>query len=126
MADEISVRVAVYAASGSYVLNIEKSVLDDLDQLGDAPGVVEIGTSEEVISFGDVLCPGWCLIENLDATNYVDMGPESSGAMVNWQRIEAGKVALVFLYPNVVVRAKANTAAVRLLVRALNNGTLGT
>ena len=125
MANEISIAVRVYASSGSYSLSVDKSILDDLSILGDAPGVVTVGTSEENINFGDVLCPGWCIIENLDTTNYVDIGPDSTG-MVEMIRVEAGKVAIVFLYPNVTLVAKANTAAVQLLVRAFNNGTLGT
>lgn len=125
MADEISIAVRVYAESGSYIFSAEKSVVDDLHQLGHAPGRVVVGTSEEEISFGDVLCPGWCLVENLDTTNYVDIGPDSSG-MVEMLRIYPGMVQLLYLYPNVTLKAKANTAEVALLIRALNNGTLGT
>lgn len=123
MADEFTIMARVYAALGSYTVNIERSVTDDLSLEGDAPGIVEIGTSEENIDFGDIAVPGWCYLQNLDDTNYVDIGPDSTG-MVEMIRLYPGMPALVFLFPSVTLVGKANTAACRVLIRAFNNGTM--
>ena len=54
---------------------------------------------------------GWCIIRNLDSTNYVTVGPDSTG-QVNFLRILAGEQAgPMQLNPGVVIKATANTAA---------------
>lgn len=83
---------------------------------GGNPGMVDIGTSEEDISFGDIT-PGFVIIQNMDATNYVQIGPKSGGAMIAYQKIRPGRFALIELDAGVTMRAKANTATVRLRIR---------
>ncbi|MES2788123.1 MAG: hypothetical protein V4719_00780 [Planctomycetota bacterium] len=73
-----------------------------------------VGTTEEVVGFGDLVAARWALFRNLDATNYVDIGPESAGAMVSLIRLKPGEACLLPLKPGVVLRAQANTAAIKL------------
>jgi hypothetical protein len=76
-----------------------------------------IGTSEEVVDFGDITTNGYAFIRNLDPANYVVYGPESGGAMVVFGKLKAGEFALLRISPTIVMRAKADTAACLLDVR---------
>lgn len=74
-----------------------------------------IGTSEEDIVLTDITTPGWVEILNLDSTNYCQLGPKSGGSMIPFLKLLPGKTAGPFyLDDSVTMRAKANTAAVRL------------
>lgn len=73
-----------------------------------------IGTTEEVIDFGDVATNGYLFIKNVDPTNYVTFGPESTGAMVVVGKLKPGEWAWFRVAPTVVMRAKADTADVKL------------
>lgn len=99
--------------------NIQPITVTQTTVGGGNPGTVTIGTSEEDISFGDVV-PGYVILENLDPTNYVEIGPKSGGAMILYQKISAGCFAIIELGASVTMRAKANTAAVSLRVRGYN------
>lgn len=120
MANEIRMNARVQINNGDYV---DSFVLNqasyDQAAVGGHKPVVIVGTSEEVISLGDISTPGLCVFQNLDETNYVDIGPESAGAMVPIIRLAAGRIALLWLSPTVTLRAQANTASVKLLMMAL-------
>ncbi|RPI76136.1 MAG: hypothetical protein EHM42_10765 [Planctomycetaceae bacterium] len=114
MADEIKVRVKTTLANG-YLADLfdpgEVSITQTTG-LKHCP-VVDIGTSEEDISFGDISAAniGYCAMRNLDTTNYVDIGPKSGGAMVGMLRLKPGEPQSMRLVPGVTLRAVANTAA---------------
>jgi hypothetical protein len=122
MANEISANVSLHASEGYLVVNISESFYDDLTIAGMGGAVQKIGTSEEAISFGDVAYPGWCVLKNVDATNYIDIGPDSTG-MVNALRLYPGKAMMLYMYPSASWKAKANTAEARLWVRCFEAGT---
>lgn len=86
---------------------------------GGNPGEVDIGTSEEDISFGDVV-PGLVCIQNLDAANYVQIGPKASGAMVPMIKLAAGTATMFYLDGSVTLRAKANTTTVKCMIKGYN------
>jgi hypothetical protein len=122
MSDEITVSASIRVRNGNLRADINPGSLQ-IDQAvarGPAPGSVNVGTSEEVISFAELATLGLILIQNLDGTNFVDFGPESSGAMVAAVRILAGEVALFRLVPGVTYRAKADTAACNVVFSAFN------
>jgi len=75
-----------------------------------------IGTSAEALTTGDIATLGIAMLENLDAANFVDVGPDDGGTMKDFMRIEAGERYPVRLKPGITVKAKADTAPVRLLV----------
>lgn len=60
---------------------------------------------------------GLLWIKNLDATNYVKLGPTSGGAIVPMIRLRAGKVALIPLEPGLTLRVQANTASCQVAFR---------
>ena len=77
--------------------------------------MVKIGTSEEAITISDVTTPGWAFIQNVDDTNYVDIGPDSAGSMVPCIRLYPGMGHTISLYPTATWRGQANTAEVNLV-----------
>lgn len=86
---------------------------------GGNPGYASIGTSEEDISFGDVT-PGLVIMENLDSANFVKYGPKSGGAMIEFARIAPGGFAVIQLQGSAIIRAIADTAAVKVRIRGYN------
>lgn len=123
MANEISLGVSLQVSNDPYVLTINKSKSIDCAYIGEGGGVQIIGTSAETVDLGDISYPGYVYLENLDSTNYVDYGPDSGG-MVTMGRLLAGECAVLRLAPSgVTLKAQANTADVKLLVRCLEAGT---
>jgi hypothetical protein len=86
---------------------------DDLLQLTQV-----IGTTAEAVSFGEITgAPAQVMIQNLDATNFVEIGGDS-GLTVFKLKILAGKAVLISPSSGTMY-AKADTAAVRILVVAV-------
>jgi hypothetical protein len=83
--------------------------------------VIDVGTTEEALVTTDVSTLGWVFFRNLDTTNFVDIGPESAGAMVAMVRLKAGECAAMRLKPGITLRAKADTAAVLLEMKLWND-----
>jgi hypothetical protein len=83
--------------------------------------VVSVGTSEEDLTVGDISTLGWLTLQNLDATNYVQWGPKSGGAMVAVGRLKPGEIAHLRLEPGITLRWIANTGACKVLVKLLED-----
>ncbi len=112
MADEIVITVLAELTNGNFKDRIDHGQQKfDQTAIGASSNVVNVGTSEEDVSVGDVTTLGWCFVRNLDTTNYVTWGPKSSGSMVAVGRIEAGEVICFRLEPGVTLRWIANTAS---------------
>jgi hypothetical protein len=73
-------------------------------------------TSDQVISlptsskFTAALQGYFCAV-NLDATNYVDVGPTSGGAIIPFGRLYPRYPIIIPIVPSIVVRLQANTAS---------------
>ena len=111
MADEITTRGSLELINGGYKLKVDLGTLKfDQTGTGGRDVVVNVGTSAETIASDEIGTLGWCLLLNLDATNYVTYGPDSTG-QVDFGRLEAGEFALFRLEPGITLKATANTAA---------------
>lgn len=122
MANEITITLSASCANGYFKSAFQPgSIQLNQTAIGGHGPVVSVGTSEEALTFGDISTLGYMALRNLDTTNYVDIGPESGGAMVPMVRLKAGNVAIMRLKPGITVRAQANTAAVKLQVWALED-----
>jgi len=114
MANEISKTVSLTLSSGTPALKATfKPGTLTLDQTTAKlySTVNEIGTSEESITdFGDLATTeyGQCVIRNLDATNYVQVGITTA---TYFARIYPGDFAVIPLEDAVDLFLKANTAA---------------
>lgn len=73
--------------------------------------VQQIGTSEEALGLGELASLGYCMIKNLDATNYVEIKTATSGTA--FLKLKPGECALFRFGSGVTAPfAQANTAAV--------------
>lgn len=120
MAQTLSLTVSATAEFGNFKDSFTPgAVTIALANQGAASGIVDVGTSEEDLSIGDVgaSTQGYLILRNLDSSNYVTYGPKSGGAMVAMGRIKPGEIAVLRLEPSVVVRWQANTAAVKVQVK---------
>lgn len=126
MADEIKVRFSLSVEKGFFKDEVNLGQLDvDQGSPGGRGGYVqEIGTVEELLDFGDVGAgtlsnEGFLYLRNLDATNYVNFGPDigTTGAGQLSGKLKAGEFAFFRIEPNTAWYAKADTASVLLDVR---------
>lgn len=119
MANEIRAQLTLRISNGNYDDATNISISADQSGIGGGnPGVVDIGTADEPIDAGDLASTkGHAVFRNLDATNYVEIGPESAGVIVPTVKLKPGEFAYLPLVPNVTLRARANTAACRVLVK---------
>lgn len=113
MANEIILSVGLQVKNGSFLDSYQPGLLQiDQTSVGRGGYVQNVGASEEVIDFGDVVTNGYALLRNLSDTNYVTFGPESGGAMVVFGKLKAGEMAIFRVAPTVVMRAQAENSSV--------------
>lgn len=118
MDNAIQIVLVVNVANGAFRDMFSPGQINvDQAAVGRGGYVQSIGTSEEIVQFGDVVTAGYLVLRNLDETNWVEYGPESGGAMVSFGKLKPGEVAVLRLKPGVVMRAKADSGAVKLDVR---------
>jgi hypothetical protein len=120
--NEIQATFSLRVANGSFVDQCSPPMaLIDQAAIGRGGYVQTISTDETVVNFGDIVTNGWCLLQNLDAVNYVTYGPELAGAMVPFGKLEPGEWAWLRIAPSVVMRAQADYAPLQLDVRIYND-----
>lgn len=117
MADEFKLRFSYLVENGFFRDSFQGGQIN-IDQASPGRGgyVQVIGTSEETVVFGDVTTEGLLFMRNLDATNFITFGPDSTGMKVVG-KLKPGEVAFFRVDPAVVLKAKADTASCKLDVR---------
>ena len=91
---------------------------------GGGPGLVVVGfAADDIILVDDLNALGVMTIENIDPTNFVDVGPTDTGTglMQAMVRILPGESFPFRLTPGIVLRARADTADVRCTIRIYEN-----
>src|SRR5580765_4270546 len=117
MANEIRLTVQLQVKNGEFDDVFQFS--DTLDQaaIGEGGGVVLVShTAATTISVGSVTTMGWCTLKNLDPTNYVTYGPDSSG-LVPFGRMKPGEPATFRLEPGITIKMLAHTADCKVQVK---------
>ena len=120
MANEITQTLTLTALSGNFSASASMTKSRDQTNKLKYDATINVGTSEEVIAFGDLVTPRFMQVTNLDPSNYVRLGPESAGAMVPLARLVPGDSTQIPLEPGVTLRAQANTAPVKIALLALD------
>ena len=108
MASELTVTAAFNYVKNNVSVNRSHSIT--VDVTGDAftYQIQEIGTVEEIVEQGaDVGTPGYILMRNLDATNYIEIGSTTGVYDI---KLQAGEVA-IYRHNSATIYAKANTGA---------------
>lgn len=89
--------------------------------VGAFDAVLDIGTSEETITLTDITTEGWAYFKNLDDTNFVTWGPDSTG-LVPMGRMNPGESAgPLRIEPGIAISMQADTAACRVRVMVLED-----
>jgi hypothetical protein len=122
MADEIQATFGLSFSNGGAIDAITSATTKITQAtLAAHASVVFVGTSEEDIAVGDINTANgyWLAMKNLDSTNFVKYGPKASGSMVEFGRIKKGTGwHWLFVAPNVVLRWVADTAQVKVQIKA--------
>lgn len=120
MSNEITISATVKLSKGNFSYTFQPGQLQaDVTTARRGGNVQAIGTaSPEALTIGDVAAPRLAILRNIDPTNYVTVGPQSSttSAMEPMLRIPAGHFVLLWLDPSVTLMAMANSASVNLQV----------
>ncbi len=115
MANEIKVTTYLKCTNSYFVDNwVPSEVSVNQSAIGAAGGVQTIGTSAEALGVADLVTVGYARFRNMDATNYVQIGPYVSGTFHPAIKLKPGDPATLRLDPTNPWYAKANTAAVKL------------
>lgn len=77
--------------------------------------------AEVVIDLSELTTEGYVYMKNLDATNYVQWGPESGGVMVVIGRMKATEFAVWRMDSGATLRMKANTADCLVVIKCYND-----
>lgn len=124
MANEITINVNYRVAKSNFDSGTRRNKTTQSDQTtagGGGPGYQTIGTTHEAVAFGDI-APGLVFAQNLDATNYVELGVVVSATFYPLVKLSAGaKFPTLFqLASGVTLYAKANTASCNIHIEGYN------
>jgi len=95
MANEIYSQLTLTARKSGATVTLSNSINQDMTGSNMIQSTQLIGTSAELISFGDISgAPSQVMIKNLDSTNFVEIGGDS-GLTVFKLKLLAGKHLLI-------------------------------
>ena len=109
MANELTISTAIGYSKSNDTVNKSHSKQITVAGSVRASGVQSIATSETALDLGGVTAVGIVFLQNLDPTNYVEVGTTTAVYAV---KIKAGE-AFVFRSDGNTVYCKASTAAVK-------------
>jgi len=120
MANEITITLQMLLNNGGVTDNHSSgSIAIDQTSAKMIRNVQTIGTTEEALVLGDVVTPGYCVVINLDVTNFVELGVFGfidgigTTGFIGFLKLNPGEQAL-FRLSTTAPYAKADTVAVEL------------
>lgn len=117
MANEIRYSISLSARKSNAIVSLATS--PSLTMTGDdmVQATQVIGTSAETVDLGEITgAPAMLMIQNLDTTNFIEIGGDS-GLTVFKLKVLAGHSVLISPSSGTIY-AKADTAAVRIQIAA--------
>lgn len=122
MANEITINLDFRLKKSGLKKEVqERNLQFDQTGVGAFDTVLEIGTTAETITLTDITTEGWAFFKNLDATNFVTWGPDSTG-LVPFGRLKPGEVAgPMRVAPGTVISMQADTADCHVRVLVMEN-----
>jgi len=124
MANEIVLQFGAQVANGFFKHTFQPgSIQVDQAAIGRAGHAQLIGfAAAEIVDFGDISTNGYCILRNLDTTNYVTWGPDTGAAAIKvCGKLKPGEIAVFRVAPTIVMYAQADTAGVLLDVTLLED-----
>ncbi|MGW8177227.1 MAG: hypothetical protein ACWGQW_00300 [bacterium] len=111
MADELKISYTVSFSKDGANFNRSKTITIDVSGDSYTSGVQNIGTTEESLTLvPDLTTPGFVILTNLDATNYVEIGSTTGVYDI---KLKPGE-SVLYRHNSSTIYAKANTAAINL------------
>lgn len=114
MADELVISVAAnFSKSGVSLDTSDMGLVGlEIDVSGTdwVKATQSIGTTAELLGKGEITTPGFLIIKNTDATNYVELEKATFSTTAGTVKIKAGEFA-VFRVSSTTLYACANTSA---------------
>jgi hypothetical protein len=108
MANEVTVSGSlVFTANGQNLSLVAGGVAYSPTEVEAAAGIATVGTSDETLALGDISAPGWVIIKNLDATNFVLLGSDGTSYPI---KILPGQTVGPVFWNAAAVHVKADTA----------------
>ena len=109
MASELSITGRFYYSKGGAIIDRQTGTTQfDISGTEIKTGVVSIATSDTTVTIPSA--PGYCYVKNLDATNFIQVGPDAT----NWfLKLKAGQWS-IFPINGTALHAKADTSACNL------------
>lgn len=121
MANEITVTLSINVDNSPFKWTHNPSQLQiDQSAIGLSSVVQNIGTSEETVTINELTSEGIAFFQNLDSTNFVEIGPDNTGIQ-DFIKLKPGEFAMLRLKPGITVKAQADTAAVELWTAVLED-----
>lgn len=111
MANEIGVSASLLVLKGNHQDGLDASGLSfNFTGTRALHNVQNVGTSAEALVLGEIAAGGWCLMRNLDVSNYVQV--RGASGQTPLARLGPGEVALFRLDATATApTVQANTAA---------------
>lgn len=115
MADELTLNTGwTYNKNGRKRVISPTVSQEDISGAGVVENMQAIGfAAHEALVLGDVATPGFCYFRNSHATNYIEIGIDSTGTFVPFIKLMAGQSCFVW-WGGTDPYAKANTSAINL------------
>ncbi len=108
MSNELSLTVGLVYDKNGVAFSKSEGIQVTVDGDSFVEGNLSIGTSEEELTqLADLGTPGYVLLKNLDATNYIEVGSTTGVYDI---KLKAGEIAL-YRHNSATLYAKANTGA---------------
>jgi len=122
MANTISVSTGLAVKSGSTFFLSSPQATKNVAQTGTGTGqssqVIPTTAGGTAIAIpSGIGSAGWATFQNLDPTNYVDIGVQVSGAFETFGRLLPGDPPAQFRLSTLTIYALANTASVQMLCK---------
>lgn len=124
MANELQLNIQLTAENGSFKQTFYPGTVSITQSaIGAHCPIVIVSTAEEALTTGDISTLGLVVGRNLDATNYITVGPAtaSTGAMRPFMRIKATEPFAFRLNPGTVWKWKAYGASVKVQLQVYEN-----
>jgi len=123
MAGEIVATLALTVLKDKLDNQVQRSAtLDMTTAKGGGPGFQTVGTSEEALGgLSDLNTKGIAFVENLDNTNYIQIGVLVASVFYPLLRVKAEEFQFLRFDPDGTPYVKANTAAVDADIRVFDD-----
>jgi len=123
MANEIQLSTSIKVANGNFAESITRSLSVNQSNIGAAGGsqVVPTTSAGTAITISTLTAFGFAVFQNLDATNFVQIGVQVSGTFYPLLKLFPGESNQLRLEPSATPYARADTASVKLFSRVYEN-----